>query len=144
MTPLPSHMRHILKSPRSAKINSEDDHFSGQRSDALTRGSSKLIYGSIQNIIDNFTIPEGINNLDYVTYSLFLFKLCNLPMQLRISSLHSSTCTRTEKTYSLGGTQGSSTGLIFHISFAYSWIVRSLLNFGDPAVFKIDILVHLL
>lgn len=38
---------------------------------------------------------------------------------------------------------GSSTCLIFHMSLAYSWIVRSLLNLDEPAVFKIDILVHL-
>lgn len=38
---------------------------------------------------------------------------------------------------------GNSTGLMLHISLAYSWMVLSLLNLYDPAVFSIDILVHL-
>jgi hypothetical protein len=31
---------------------------------------------------------------------------------------------------------------MFHISRAYSWMVRSLLNLDEPAVFNIDIFVH--
>lgn len=40
-------------------------------------------------------------------------------------------------------THGTGRGVISHMSFAYSWMVLSLLNIGDPAVFKIDIFVHL-
>lgn len=38
---------------------------------------------------------------------------------------------------------GSNMGSIPHMSLAYSCIVRSLLNLYEPAVFSIDILVHL-
>lgn len=38
---------------------------------------------------------------------------------------------------------GNTTGSMPHMSLAYSWIVRSLLNLNEPAVFKIDIFVHL-
>lgn len=39
--------------------------------------------------------------------------------------------------------QSNLTGSMFHMSLAYSRIVLSLLNLYEPAVFKIDILVHL-